>query len=76
MLYEVITDPVDVIDRGVNPDWSRDGRYLVYQEYNSDTQADIRYLRFQTGGEAPESVTFLGTPANELVPKLSPDGIV
>lgn len=32
------------------------------------------YLRFETGGDAGEPVTFLHTAAAENVPKLSPDG--
>ena len=58
-----------------NSDWSRDGRYLVYQE-NSDLAlgADIRYLGFGPDGKAGEPVTFLSTPAQESSPKLSPNG--
>ncbi len=56
------------------PDWSRDGRYLVYYESNLETGRDIRYLEFGPDGEAGASVTFLNTPADERTPKLSPDG--
>jgi len=56
------------------PDWSRDGRYLVYAERNADENFDIRYLQFGSDGAVSEPVTFLGTPANEGSPKLSPDG--
>ena len=56
------------------PDWSRDGRYLVYYERNVETQRDIRYIEFRSDGDAVESATFLGSPANERHPKLSPDG--
>ena len=55
-----------------NSDWSRDGRYLVYQE--SVTRADILYLEFQPDGDASEPLTFLSTPAAERSPKLSLDG--
>ncbi len=57
-----------------NSDWSRDGRYLVYQESGSETRADIRYLEFGPDGQAGEPVTFLSTAAAEGSPKLSPNG--
>ncbi len=56
------------------PDWSHDGRYLVYTESNSETQRDIRYVELGSDGAASEPVTFLSTPANEDRPQLSPDG--
>ena len=56
------------------PDWSRDGRYLVYAGASQGTARDIRYLRFEADGSASEPVTFLSTPADEDSPKLSPDG--
>ncbi len=56
------------------PDWSHDGRYLVYSEENSETGRDIRYVELGSDGAASEPVTFLSTPANEDRPQLSPDG--
>jgi eukaryotic-like serine/threonine-protein kinase len=56
-----------------DPDWSRDGRYLVYQERNSRTSWDISYLRFEPSGDVAEPATFLKTAATEVAPKLSPD---
>ncbi len=56
------------------PDWSHDGRYLVYTEINSETGRDIRYVELGSDGAASEPVTFLSTPANENQPQLSPDG--
>lgn len=63
----------------INPDWSRDGRYMVYQEgwrpgTSGPTGPDIRYVRFETDGSASEPETFLSTPGAESAPKLSPDG--
>jgi len=58
----------------LNPYWSRDGRYLLYQENNPGTGYDIRYIQIEAGGSASEPVTFLATPAAEVAPKLSPDG--
>ncbi len=57
-----------------NPSWSRDGRYLVYEEVNPETGRDIRYLQIETDGSASEPVTFLASPTAERAPKLSPDG--
>ena len=56
------------------PDWSHDGRYLVYTENNSETGRDIRYVELGSDGAASEPVTFLSTPANEDRHQLSPDG--
>ncbi len=57
------------------PDWSRDGRFLVYDENTGpETSFDIRYVKLEADGSASEPVTFLATPATELAPKLSPDG--
>ncbi len=56
------------------PNWSRDGRYLIYDEVNPETQSDIRYIELGTDGNVGEPVTFLDSPAGEGSPKLSPDG--
>jgi len=58
----------------LNPSWSRDGRYLVYEESNPETGPDIRYLQIETDGSASEPVIFLASPTAERSPKLSPDG--
>jgi Tol biopolymer transport system component len=56
------------------PDWSRDGRYLLYYEINPATRHDIRYIELGADGAASEPVTFLDSPAGERDPKLSPNG--
>ena len=56
------------------PDWSRDGRYLLYYEINPETRIDIRYIELGADGTAGEPVTFLDSSATERDPKLSPDG--
>jgi Tol biopolymer transport system component len=56
------------------PDWSRDDRFMLYVELIRETRNDIRYIEFGTDGVPGEPVTFLGSPANEVSPKLSPDG--
>jgi Tol biopolymer transport system component len=53
-----------------NPEWSRDGRYLVYQELS----VAIRYVEIGADGRAGEPITFLATPAREGQPSFSPDG--
>ncbi len=55
-------------------DWSRDGRYLIYREVYPDRRRDIRYIELGSDGDAGEPITFLGSPASEQDPKLSPDG--
>ncbi len=54
-----------------NPDWSPDGRYLVYFDA---VDGDIRYLELDANGTPSEPVTFLNTPAREQDPLFSPDG--
>ena len=60
--------------RVFSPYWSRDGRYLFYHEVAAETRGDIRYVELQPDGSAREPITFLGTPANEQTPHLSPNG--
>ncbi len=58
----------------INPNWSRDGRYLVYHHGTTNNSSDISYIRLDQQSGASEPVSFVSTPANERVPKLSPDG--
>ncbi len=59
----------------LNPNWSHDGRYIVYHHQNGAAiNNDISYIRLDQGTTPLESVSFISTPANERVPKLSPDG--
>jgi Tol biopolymer transport system component len=50
-------------------DWSRDGRWLVYSEFNRETSFDIRVLPLSGG----DPVLFAGTAADERNGTLSPD---
>jgi serine/threonine protein kinase len=59
--------------RELSPDWSPDGKYLVYRKADPKTIRDIWYLERKEGG-GYESVPFLQTPAREQVAKFSPDG--
>ena len=64
-----------VVDTEVNvssPDWSHDGRYLVYDQFGTDARRNIWYLK--PSGDGFEPTVFLGTPANEAGAKFSPDG--
>ena len=56
------------------PDWSRDGRYLVYHALDPETQSDIRFIELGTDGDGGDPVAFLASPANERYPKFSPGG--
>ena len=58
----------------VPADWSRDGRYLVYQVNDPETSGDIRYLERRGDGDDWESRPYLQTPYREGFAKLSPDG--
>jgi len=55
-------------------DSSRDGRFLVYCQHNLETGRDIRYIELGPDGDAGEPVTVLDSPADEYLPRLSPDG--
>jgi Tol biopolymer transport system component len=52
-------------------DWSRDGRYLLYQDQNPKTGRDLWVLPLQ-GDRKP--IPFLATPFNESNATFSPDG--
>lgn len=57
--------------RVANPDWSLDGRYLVYSDYSGGPRSDIRYLEFDQGVPS-QPQTFLSSAANEYSPKFFP----
>ena len=57
--------------RIANPEWSLDGRYLVYSDYSGGPRSDIRYLELDNGVPS-EPQTFLASSANEYSPKLFP----
>ena len=57
------------------PDWSDDGKYLIYHTRgNLKKQRDIRYREFQEGGGTSAPVEFVATPFNERTATFSPDG--
>ncbi len=55
-------------------DWSRDGKYLLYQLSHPESGVDLWYLKRNEDGSGWEPHAFLQTSFNERAPKLSPDG--
>ncbi len=59
----------------VDPEWSRDGRFIVYAEIDPKTKWDLWVL--PVGDDAPagqKPIPFLQTDFNELQGEISPDG--
>ena len=54
-----------------NANWSHDDKYLAYHEISTDGRRNIWYLK--PGGNGFEPTVFLKTPANEAIPRISPD---
>jgi serine/threonine protein kinase len=54
-------------------DISRDGRHLLYYELFPDTQRDILVLPLGPDGKPGSPKPYLRTPANELIPRFSPE---
>ena len=55
-------------------DWSRDGKYLLYQLNDPETGSDLWYLERKEDGGGWEPRPFLQTPFSERAPRFSPDG--
>lgn len=56
------------------PEWSPDGRYLIYEVVSCETKRDISYRMRNMDGSLGEPQTFIKTPADEGLPHFSPDG--
>jgi serine/threonine protein kinase len=56
------------------PDWSSDGRYLLFHVLSKESKSDLAYRERRTDGTWGDAVVFLQTPANEGYPRFSPDG--
>ena len=56
------------------PEWSLDGRYLMYNPRGPETQRDIVYRERLQDGSLGEAVVFLQTEFEDAAPKFSPDG--
>jgi len=54
--------------------WSPDGRYLVYEEINPKTKADIWVLPMDGPAQSRKPFVFLSTEFDELQGQLSPGG--
>src|SRR5262249_26679997 len=54
-------------------DWSRDGRFIIYQQYDPKTKSDVWVLPVTGSGEA-KPFPVVHTEANEIAGMLSPDG--
>ncbi len=58
-----------------NPDWSRDSRYLAYQQVREGGEPDIGYLNLTADRDSSQPAASPTTSSrNGRVPKLSPDG--
>jgi serine/threonine-protein kinase len=56
------------------PEWSLDGRYLIYSQRRPETQRDLAYHERQQNGSLGEAVFFLRTEFEDRSAKFSPDG--
>ncbi|MCP5110738.1 MAG: hypothetical protein GY953_07890 [bacterium] len=63
-------------DTGMNwvTDWSRDGKYLFYEEIGTDRAGDIWYLERSADGSKWQPKPYLQTLHGERFAALSPDG--
>ncbi len=55
------------------PEWSLDGRYLIYNSHRPETLRDLAYHERQQNGSLGEAVMFLQTEFEDAAPKFSPD---
>lgn len=55
-------------------DWSRDGKYLLYDQSDPETGRDLWYLERDEDGSGWEPQPFLQEPSLQAAPKLSPNG--
>jgi len=56
-------------------DWSRDGKYLLYEKENSETGFDLCYLERSDDGDNWQQHPFLREQSNQFLAKLSPNGL-
>jgi Tol biopolymer transport system component/tRNA A-37 threonylcarbamoyl transferase component Bud32 len=67
-----VDQPLLRTDADLNPDdWSRDGRFIFYESFTTNTRIDLWYLPVD-GDRKP--VPYLQTEFNEAHARLSPDG--
>jgi Tol biopolymer transport system component len=53
--------------------WSRDGRFIVYTEFDPKTKWDLWVLPTEGGAADRKPIPFLRSESNELFGQLSPD---
>ncbi len=56
------------------PDWSADGRFLIYEVPTRETKLDLLYRERGNDGTFSEPKVFLNTPFSERAARFSPDG--
>jgi eukaryotic-like serine/threonine-protein kinase len=56
------------------PDWSRDGRYLIYMAFTPGAKSQLLYRERRTDGTLGEAVVFLKGGFDARRPQFSPDG--
>jgi serine/threonine protein kinase/Tol biopolymer transport system component len=54
-------------------DWSRDGRFIIYHQYDPKTKFDVWVFPL-TGSDEAKPIPTVKTEANEMAGSLSPDG--
>jgi Tol biopolymer transport system component len=66
---------VEGANAGAVMDWSRDGRFVLYNQPNSKTRADLMVLPLEGSADARRTpIPFLQTPFDEETGVFSPDG--
>ena len=60
--------------RKYSTDWSRDGRYLLYMQFDPQMQQDLWVLPMEGSEAERKPILFLSTPFSESNAKFSPDG--
>jgi Tol biopolymer transport system component len=70
--------PVKEVLRGAprvrRPEWSPDGRFLMYTTLDERNKGDLLYRERRAGGTLGDERVFLRTPAHEGEARFSPDG--
>jgi dipeptidyl aminopeptidase/acylaminoacyl peptidase len=58
----------------INPQWSRDGRFLLYMTAGPQVKTQVVYREKMQDGKLSDAKIFTKGDANELYPQFSPDG--
>ena len=56
------------------PDWSPDGKFLIYAAVSTETRSDLLYRERRGDGSLGDAAIFLKTPFDETAARFSPDG--